>query len=208
MTNRVLAIAILSFAVFSVGCKSNDTEQFKKDLGQMVPDTSAQKREAITLVNRAYEVYHDNDRSEEERVREAARLLENAIQLDPGFATAHLNLGVLHLEQNNLPAAVALLERAKVLMPSDSRPSYHLGVTFYRMGRAKLAIDEFLKAVRIDDSDQRAVRGLTLACRSVHYADDTTLEVLERSELNEPDAEWRHIIDREIIRQKRQLEVK
>jgi tetratricopeptide (TPR) repeat protein len=208
MTNRVLAIAILPFLVLSAGCQSNKAEQFRTDLGQMVPDNTAQKREAVTLVNRAYEVYHDNDRAEEDRVREAAKLLENAIQLDPGFATAHLNLGVLHLEQDDLPTAVVLLERAKRLMPSDSRPSYHLGVTYYRMNHARLAIDEYLDAIAIDDADQRAVRGLTLACRSIHYADDTTLEVLQRSELMEPDEQWRHIIDREIIRQKRQLEMK
>ncbi|UYV13564.1 MAG: tetratricopeptide repeat protein [Phycisphaera sp.] len=207
MTNRVLAVVALSFVVFAFGCTKNNTDQFVIDLQQMTPDDTAQKREAVMLVNRAYEVYHDNDRSEEKRVREAARMLEEAVRLDPGFATAHMNLGVLHLEQDNLPTAVVMLRDAQRLLPSDSRPSYFLGVAYYKMGHAKAAVDSYLMAIQIDQADVRAVRGLTLACRSIHYANDTTLEVLKRSQLREPDEEWRHIIDREIIRQERQLDM-
>lgn len=207
MTNRVLAVATISFVAFALGCATDKTDQFKIDLQQITPDTTAQQREAVVLVNRAYQVYHDNDRSKDNRVREAARMLEQAIQLDPGFATAHMNLGVLHLEQENLPTAVVLLRDAQRLLPSDSRPSYFLGVAYYKMGHAKAAIDSYLIAIQIDQADVRAVRGLTLACRSIHYADDTTLEVLQRSQIREPDEEWRHIIDREIIRQERQLDM-
>lgn len=207
MTNRVLAVAALSFVSFALGCATDKADQFMIDLQQITPDNTAQKREAVVLVNRAYEVYHDNGRSEEKRVSEAARMLEEAIRLDPGFATAHMNLGVLHLEHEHLPTAVVLLRDAQRLLPSDSRPSYFLGVAYYRMGHAQAAIDTYLTAIQIDQSDVRAVRGLTLACRSIHYANDTTLEVLKRSQLREPDEEWRHLIDREIIRQERQLDM-
>lgn len=208
MTNRVLAVAILSCVAFAFGCAGNNVEDFERDLGMMVPDDTAQKREAVVLVNRAYGVYYDDDREEQARVSEAAGLLEDAIRLDPGFATAHLNLGVLHLEQNNLPTAVSRLRTAQRLMPGDSRPSYHLGVAYYRLHRAELAIEAYQMAIRIDQADLRAVRGLAAACRSIHYADDMTLEVLERSQMMEPNEEWRRIIDREIIRQQRQLDMK
>lgn len=207
MTNRALAAAILSCVVLGLGCQADKTQDFKNDLNLAAPDTTAQKREAVVLVNQAYAVYHDNEKAEDVRVREAAALLERAIRLDSGFATAHLNLGVLHLEQEDLPTAVRLLRTAQRLMPSDSRPSYHLGVAYYRMGHARQAIDTFKLAIQIDAADVRSVRGLALACRSIHYADDSTLETLKRSQLMEPDEQWRHMIDREITRQQRQLDM-
>lgn len=207
MTNRALAVAIVCCFALGFGCATDKTKQFKEDLGQIVPDNTAQKQEAVRLVNQAYEVYHDNEMAEEKRVAQAQALLERAIKLDPGFATAHMNLGVLHLEHDNLPTAVTLFREAQKRMPSDSRPSYHLGVAYYEMGHAREAITAYLKAVQIDPSDLRAVRGLALACRSIHYADDTTLEVLQRSEMMEPSEEWRQLMSREITRQKRQLDV-
>lgn len=206
MTYRALSVAILACCAVQLGC-ADKKQRFVNDLSPLVQDNTAQKREAIELVDRAYAVYYDEDRREEQRVREAARMLEQAIALDPGFATAHLNLGVLHLEQDNLPTAVSVLRTAQRLMPSDSRPSYHLGVAYYRMGHGKAAIDTFLRAIQIDQSDVMSVRGLALACRSIHYADDTTLEVLDRSQLMEADEAWRHLVDREITRQRRQLDM-
>ncbi len=205
MTNRALAVAILSCLVLGLGCASNKTDGLRRALAPLVQDNTAQKREAVALVDRAYTAYHNEDLKEEKRVSEAAALLEEAIRLDPGFATAHLNLGVLHLEQDNLPTAVSLLRTAQRLMPGDSRPSYHLGVAYYRMGHARPAIDTFMTAMQIDQSDQQSVRGLALACRSIHYADDMTLEVLKRSQLMEPDETWRLLMEREITRQQRQL---
>lgn len=207
MTNRALAVAIISCLALALGCATDKTKQFKEDLGQIVPDNTAQKQEAVRLVNQAYGVYHDNDRAEEKRVAEAENLLRRAIQLDPGFATAHMNLGVLYLEHEDLPTAVKLFRTAQQLMPGDSRPSYHLGVAYYKMGHAREAINAHLNAIKIDESDVRAARGLTLACRSIYYADDTTLETLRRAEMMEPNDEWREIMSREITRQKRMLEM-
>lgn len=207
MTNRVLALPVMCFLAVLVGCSGNKTDRFVNDLSPIVQDNTAQKREAIELVDRAYNVYYNERRDEDERVREAAELLEQAIQLDPGFATAHLNLGVLHLEQENLPTAVSRLRTAQRLMPGDSRPGYHLGVAYYRMGHAKPAVDTFVEALRVDPANIMAVRGLALACRSIYYADDSTVELLERGQMMEPDEDWRQLIDREIKRQVRQLEM-
>lgn len=210
MMQRLLGVVMLVVLVACAGlggaCVSKE-DAFVNDLGVMVPDNTAQKREAVELVDRAYKVYHDPGKSDERRTKEAAELLERAIRLDPGFATANLNLGVLHLDQANYPTAISLLRRAQLLMPSDARPSYHLGVAYYQMGHAKPAIDAFLEAARADPADHRAIRGLTLACRREQYATDMTLEVLKRATMLEPDEAWRRIIDREIARQERQLEV-
>jgi len=206
MMCRVLFLAALSMGLVASGC-ADRKQRFVNDLSPLVEDDTAQQREAVDLVDRAYQTYYNENRDEEERVAEAAGLLEQAIRLDPGFATAHLNLGVLYLEQDNLPMAVAILRNAQRLMPADPRPSYHLGVAYYRMGHAKAAIDTFLSAIQVDQADVRSVRGLALACRSIHYADDTTLEVLDRSQVMEPDADWREMIDREVTRQRRQLEM-
>ena len=208
MMNRAMAVAILMCGLLATGCAQSKTEQFRNDLSPIVNDNTAEKREAIVLVDRAYSVYYNEGRKEEQRIREAAELLQQAIQLDPGFATAHLNLGVLHLEQENLPTAVVRLRAAQRLMPGDARPGYHLGVAYYRMGHAAPAIETFVEAIRVDPSNIMSVRGLVLACRSIYHADDTTLEILERSQLIEPDAEWRQLYDREITRQRRQLELR
>lgn len=202
----VMLVVLVAYASLGGACVSKE-DRLIHDLGVMVPDNTAQKREAVELVDRAYRAYHDASKSEQRRVVEAAELLERAIRLDPGFATAHLNLGVLHLEQENYPTAISLLRRAQLLMPSDARPSYHLGVTYYKMGHSRAAIDSFLEAAQADPADHRAIRGLALACRSVHYATDMTVEVLRRARTLEPDENWRRIVDREIARQQRQLEV-
>ena len=213
MTIRAMARAIswcsVGVALWAAGgCATDKTERFKQDLSPLVEDNTAQTREAIELVDRAYETYYNEERKKEVRVREAAQLLQRAIEVDPGFATAHLNLGVLHLEQDNLPSAVALLRTAQRLMPSDPRPGYHLGVAYYRMGHARPAIDTFLESIQVDPSNVMAARGLALACRSISYADDTTLEIIERSQMLEPDGDWRELFDREVTRQRRQLELR
>jgi len=213
MTTRPMACAIFVCGIgawlsISVGCATDKTERLRQDLSPLVEDNTAQKREAVVLVDRAYNAYYDEERKEEARVRDAAELLQRAIQLDPGFATAHLNLGVLHLEQEDLPTAVIRLRTAQRLMPGDPRPAYHLGVAYYRMRHAEPAIDMFLESIQVDPSNVLAVRGLALACRSIHYADDTTLEILERSQFLEPDEDWRRLYDREVTRQQRQLELR
>lgn len=65
-----------------------------------------------------------------------ASALQKVVQLNPQFAPAYVQLALLAVRQNNLPAALKFSQRAETLAPG--RAEYHLltGRIFLRMGRA------------------------------------------------------------------------
>jgi protein O-GlcNAc transferase len=86
------------------------------------------------------------------RAEEARAEYEKSVALDPKMAEAQLNLGILLLEKDPA-AAVAPLQKAVELLPSQSRPRYLLGVALERSGDLKGAADSFEGASRLDAKD-------------------------------------------------------
>jgi tetratricopeptide (TPR) repeat protein len=70
-------------------------------------------------------------------------LLENAVQLDPGFAEGHLQLGMLYFRQHRYPDAILQYRQAVRLEPDLADAHYHLGETLVRTGRRVEAQQEF-----------------------------------------------------------------
>ncbi len=86
------------------------------------------------------------------RNAEARAEYERTISLDPKMAEAHLNLGLLLIDER--PAeAVAPLRKAVELLPAQSRPRFLLGVALERTGEKAAAVESFEGALGLDPRD-------------------------------------------------------
>jgi len=77
---------------------------------------------------------------------------EKCIALGPKMAEAQLNLGMLLLDRD-AKAAIAPLQKAVELLPSQSRPRFLLGLAQERSGDLKGAAASFEGASRLDPKD-------------------------------------------------------
>jgi len=86
------------------------------------------------------------------RGKEARPEYERALQLDPKMAEAAVNLGILLL--NDEPAAaVAPLQKAVELLPTQSRPRTLLGLAYEKSGDLKNAASAYEGALALDPKD-------------------------------------------------------
>lgn len=87
------------------------------------------------------------------RFNEAIRAYQQALATDRNLAAPHYNLGCLHLEQNNLPAAISSLTSYTGLQPDAS-------AGWLKLGTAQLRARQF------DAAEKSLVQALKLSARS------------------------------------------
>lgn len=87
------------------------------------------------------------------RRAEARAHLLHALEVQPGFPTALLYLGVLEREAGNYEAAVGPLRQLLAAEPDHQEALEHLGWTYYRIGRRAEAAEAYerLRSLRPDD---------------------------------------------------------
>jgi Flp pilus assembly protein TadD len=90
------------------------------------------------------------------RPEDARPEYEKCLALDPKMAEAQLNLGILLLDSEP-KAAVAPLQKAVELLPSQSRPRFLLGLAQERSGDLKSAAESFDGAARLDPKDTESL---------------------------------------------------
>jgi len=96
-------------------------------------------------------------RSEWRNYDGATDALQEALRLNPKFAEAHLELGIIALSQGKPEPAIAHLEKAASLDPGLAAAHYRLGLAYQKLGnqeRAKAELDRF-RALK-DQEHQRA----------------------------------------------------
>jgi len=71
-------------------------------------------------------------------------LLKNAVQLDPAYAAAHLELGIVYAESGEIAKAIPAYQKAIELDPKLPEPHYRLALAYKRIG-AKAKADEQLR---------------------------------------------------------------
>mgnify|MGYP001163553573 CR=1 FL=1 len=79
---------------------------------------------------------------------QAVEALEKAIILEPRFATAHFNLGLVNDQLHRYDKAIDCFEKFVKLAPTKAIGYFHLGIAHYRLGRdkkAQTAITEYIK---------------------------------------------------------------
>lgn len=69
--------------------------------------------------------------------QQVEKLLNRAIQLDPKFGVAYLQLGIVHFEQGYFAKAIPDLQRAAQFSPENEEAHYRLGQAYRRTGEAE-----------------------------------------------------------------------
>jgi Tfp pilus assembly protein PilF len=85
----------------------------------------------------------------QQRPADAQKYFERALEADPKFAVARLNLGVSLLAQQKLEPARAALEAAAQQLPKDAYAWYNLGLAYKDLGEAEKGIAAFQHAAEI-----------------------------------------------------------
>lgn len=80
----------------------------------------------------------------------AARLLDEALHRDPGFAAAAANLVALQLQRGNLPAALAAADRFRTIAPDSFLARYGHGLAALRAGDLAAARADFRALIGAD----------------------------------------------------------
>jgi tetratricopeptide (TPR) repeat protein len=115
-------------------------------------DASANFYYAVALWNQP------NTQADPESRAQVERLLQKSITLDPKFAVAYLQLGILAASGQNLPAAASAFEKAIALDPNLQEAHYRLAQTYRRMGEDAKAQRELETYQRLMDSADEAAK--------------------------------------------------
>jgi superkiller protein 3 len=83
---------------------------------------------------------------------DAVKAFRRAVELDPKFADAFIDLGQAYLEQGDLPRAEQAVRAALAnpLYPTPQRAHFTLGTIYQRQGRLEEAAGQFRRAVDVD----------------------------------------------------------
>lgn len=98
--------------------------------------------EAWTELGTMYFIQKDSDEAEK------AYLL--ALEAQPSFILALLNLGKLRLAQKKYAGAIEILTKAVTVPPPSAEASYFLGEAYLGIGKGSKAVDYMNEALRID----------------------------------------------------------
>src|ERR1700682_6063400 len=92
----------------------------------------------------------------QQRPADAQKYFEKALETDPKFAVACLNLGVSLLAQQKLEPARAALEAAAQQLPRDAYAWYNLGLAYKDLGETEKGIAAFQHVTQIAPNEPDA----------------------------------------------------
>src|SRR6202171_5276884 len=92
----------------------------------------------------------------QQRPADAQKYFEKALETDPKFAVARLNLGVSLLAQQKLEPARAALETATQQLPKDAYAWYNLGLAYKDLGETEKGIAAFQHVTQIAPNEPDA----------------------------------------------------
>jgi predicted O-linked N-acetylglucosamine transferase (SPINDLY family) len=118
-------------------------------------------------------------RGQQRQTHEAVKLLSKAVQVEPGSAPAHYNLGSALMTLKRFDAAAAAFERAVTLRPDAAHAHESLGRALQALGRLEQAAASYETAVALDPHNSLALSSLVQTKRKI--CDWKGLDGLERS---------------------------
>lgn len=81
--------------------------------------------------------------------------LEEAIRRSPNYVLAHVNLGLLDLDEGRVDEGIRRIEWAAALDPGQAEPLYWLSIAYARVDRAAGAAQASARAATIDPENSR-----------------------------------------------------
>ena len=117
----------------------------------------------------AYELYLRASQLDENpaSMDEAARLYEEAIQIDPWLAIAYTNLGNIRFRSNDPDGAECLYRKALEMDPNQPEAQYNLGYVMLERGLPESAIPLFEGALAADPKFSDAYFNLAMALEEI-----------------------------------------
>ncbi len=106
----------------------------------------------------------------------AIEAYEKALALQPGFALAHRDLGMLYFRQKDYAASATHLERALALGLDDAKLHNFLGICYSRANRLTDAIASYHEALRLDPKLAEAHLNLGFALERTGKTVDAQIE--------------------------------
>ncbi|WP_162599875.1 tetratricopeptide repeat protein [Nocardioides solisilvae] len=133
---------VVALVLGAAACSSDD-EQDGSSL------SAAEQKEVDTLVSRS------QAQIGAEEYDDARATLDELLELDPGNAYGHYNLGLLEQQTGDADAATAAYDRALEVYPEFAAALYNRGV-IAETGDVETAVDYFERAVASDPEMARA----------------------------------------------------
>ena len=130
---------------------------------------------------------------------------EKAIELDPGLAAAHTNLGNLYYRQRRMREAIRCYEAACALDPEQAEARYNLANIYEEEGDLDVAIAEYRRALRSMPEFRDAHFNLALALERVGGRTQAITHWRRYLELADADDEpsWKAIAQEHLARLER-----
>ncbi len=91
---------------------------------------------------------------------QAEQLLRQALKADLYFGPAHNNLGVLHLQRDELYEAAEEFDWARRLMPGHPDPRINLGLALEQGGKIDDALEAYTSALEVYSNHLPAIQAL------------------------------------------------
>ncbi len=85
---------------------------------------------------------------------EAKVAFEHSIKLNPKFAPSFVQLGKLNLREGHVDEAVAMLEKARSLDPTDKAAYSQLAIAYRRQGKAAMATGMLSELAKLNDEER------------------------------------------------------
>jgi len=94
----------------------------------------------------------------------ARECLEHALSVEPSSWYAQFLYGFNYYQQNEMPRAIAALEKARRLNPRDPRAALYLGMAYETTGKTTEALSLYQEAIRLDDATGKLHVDALLTC--------------------------------------------
>jgi arylsulfatase A-like enzyme/Tfp pilus assembly protein PilF len=121
----------------------------------------------------------------------AADAFEQTLAIQPSFAMAHRDLGMLLLQQQRFPEAASHLEKAAELGIDQARLYNFLGIAYSRTARFSAAAGVYKKALAKDPSYAEAHLNLSYAYQKLNRPADAKAEYQAACKLDEKLCQYR-----------------
>jgi tetratricopeptide (TPR) repeat protein len=152
--------------------------RWQPDSGQFLFDFSAsdmargiplpkRRRDAQTPKLTAEHWFNVGVELEATSTQEAEKAYRMALEIDPQMADAHLNLGKLYHDANELGKAEVHYRAAGASAPDNSAPRFNLGVLMEDLKRPLDAMRAYREAIQLDPNFADAHYNLGLLCESL-----------------------------------------